>query len=192
MKKAAAILLTLVLCGTMLTACGNDNSSTTDPSNSPSQTTTPGENMMDDAENMVEDITQGAGEAIKGVADGMAGILMGVGDEAQSLTDVEESMWKDDYGIDANKYEEVAVKAAPDGSEAREIILIRAKDEANLQEAVTDLENRKKQLEEKWKGDETQLKRVQSAVVKTKGDYAVLIVAENAAEAEKAFDSLSM
>lgn len=201
MKKAAAIVLALTLSLSMLTACrsnNNGNNTTNQPptntsgTTNPVSTTNPAGEVGQGVGDAVGGVVQGAGEVIGGVAMGIAGIVGGIGNEAERLTDVDEAHYQTTYGIDKSKYEEVAIKAGAGETEAREIILIKAKDENNLKEAVADLEARKKALDTTWKNNEQQYKRVQSAIVKTKGNYAVLIVAENAAEAEKAFDSLNL
>lgn len=196
MKKAitAAAALALVL-GTM-TACANKNTTQQTP-------TTDG--ALQQMEDGVGDVAQGVGDAVgdvgraagdlvQGAANGMQHMLDALGDGARDFVEVDEQEYLNTYGIDRSKYEEVVIRSIPTESGVGEIILIRAKDEGeNLQQAVADLEARKTALQQQWSdGVADQHELVNSAVVRTRGPYAALIAAQNAAEAQKAFDSMDI
>lgn len=196
MKKAitAAAALALVL-GTM-TACANKNTTQQTPTT---------EGALQQMEDGVGDVAQGVGDAVgdvgraagdlvQGAANGMQHMLDALGEGARDFVEVDEQEYLNTYGIDRSKYEEVVIRSIPTESGVGEIILIRAKDEGeNLQQAVADLEARKTALQQQWSdGVADQHELVNSAVVRTRGPYAALIAAQNAAEAQKAFDSMDI
>ncbi len=148
-------------------------------------------NVTDNPKNPVNDVVDGVQNATMSLNDSATRMLEGMGEEAKIYSDVSPDMYLGTYGIDKGKYGDVIVKGAPLETNANEIIIIKARDEANLKEAVADLEKRKAEIQGKWKDTTApQYKAASNAIVKTKGNYAVLIVADSYAEAEKVFDSL--
>ncbi len=196
MKKAitAAAALALIM-GTM-TACANENTNQQTP-------TTDGAlqqmeqgvgDVVGGVGEAVGDVGQAAGDVVRDAAHGMERMLDAMGEGAKDFVEVGESEYLTTYGIDRSKYEEVVIRSVPTESGVGEMILIRAKDEGeNLQQAVDDLEARKTALQQQWSdGVADQHELVNSAVVRTRGPYAVLIAAKNTAEAQKAFDSMDI
>ena len=184
-KKIMALMMALTL-ALAYTGCSNNNDQNTTDNH------TPMENMGQAAGDMADGIGQGAQDMVEGMADGMKAMADGIMAGGAQLMDVEENMFVSTYGIDKSKYADVRIMASKeDGVE--EIILIQAKDEANLEEAKADLEKRKETILASYKSTNSDMYAVaEKAVIKTRGNYAALIVAENTAQAEKAFDSLKI
>lgn len=196
MKKAITAVMALALILGTMTACANKNTTQQTP------TTDGALQQMEDgvgdvAEgvgNAVGDVGHAVGDVVKGAADGMQHMLDALGDGARDFTEVNESEYLTTYGIDRSKYEEVVIRSIPTDSGRGEMILIRAKDEGeNLKQAVADLEARKTALEQQWNDGMTdQNVQMDDIIVRTRGTYAVLIAAQNSAEAQKAFDSMDI
>lgn len=94
------------------------------------------------------------------------------------------------YQIDPSAYEDVLVYGETMNVKANEIIVIKAKDSANLSEAVAALNNRLAALEQQWKNylpDQYEL--VKAGTVTTKGLYATLVIAQGGQSAVAAFNS---
>lgn len=196
MKKVITAVAALALILGTMTACADENTTQQTP-------TTDG--ALQQMEDGVGDVAEGVGDAVgdvgnavgdvvQGAADGMQNMLNALGDGARDFMEVDENEYLTTYGIDRSKYEEVVIRSIPTDSGRGEMILIRAKDEGeNLQQAVNDLEARKTKLEQQWNDDMTdQNGTMNDIIVRTRGPYAVLIAAENTAEAQKAFDSMDI
>lgn len=117
------------------------------------------------------------------------GMVDALGDVGREFTKIGEETYMDVYKLDKSKYEDVMVYGSPVNEKAHEMIVIKAKDAANLEEAKKDLEARKAALEEQWKDKlPEQYEMVQKAVIRTKDNYAALIIAPDVQKAQEAFD----
>ena len=117
------------------------------------------------------------------------GMVTALGDVGEDFVQITEDTYMDVYKLDKSKYEDVMVYGSPVNVKANEMIVIKAKDAANLEEAKKDLEARKAALEEQWKTYlPEQYEMVQNAVIRTKDNYAALIVAPDVQKAQEAFD----
>lgn len=167
MKKIVAMVMSLVIVGSMLTACSSKNN---DSSSSSSETTTT------TSESTVKLSLEEIGSKIEAAAEWPV---------LQMVTDAERL--KDYYTIDNNNpnYEEVIVKGPTMSAAFGEYIVIKAKP-GKVDEAVKDLEARKTKLVEQDAFYPEHKDLAQQAIVGKQGDYAYLIAHEKAADVEKA------
>ena len=107
---------------------------------------------------------------------------------SHNLSEMPNDLYSGVYGINTGSFSSVSVYGTMINVKANEIIVIKAG--GNLGEAKTVLQNRKNALIEQWKHylpDQYEL--VQNGVIETRGDYAVLVIADDQASALSAFRS---
>lgn len=94
------------------------------------------------------------------------------------------------FNIDTSRFADVLVYGSMMSVKANEIILIKANDQAGVNEAVNVLNSRRDTLLKQWENylqDQYQL--VKDGTVTTDGLYAVLVIAEGGSSAVSAFHS---
>ena len=109
---------------------------------------------------------------------------------SHSMSAIPSDLYAGVYQIDPSAYESVLVYGETMNVKANEIIVIKAKDSANLSEAKAALNNRLSVLKEQWKNylpDQYEL--VKAGTVTTKGLYATLVIAQGGQSAVSAFNS---
>ena len=95
------------------------------------------------------------------------------------------------YGIEVSEFEEVSVYGSMIGTMANEVIAIKVKNSSDISDAQNVLKSRKDTLYkqyEKYLPDQFEI--VKKAVVKTKGDYVILIVSPSVEKLSDKFDKL--
>ena len=110
--------------------------------------------------------------------------------ETKSLSEMPLELYEDLYGINPALFEEVLVYGPLMNVRANEIIIIKAKDSAGVNEAKNLLKARLANLDEQWKRylpDQYEL--VQAGQIVTKGLYVTMVVADGVDKAVSAFNS---
>ena len=82
MKNIKIFIITAALIS-LLAACGNNNKNSATPT--PEVTSTPGNNVMDDAGNAVKDTGDAVGDAVKDAGDAVGDATKGVTDTAGDM-----------------------------------------------------------------------------------------------------------
>lgn len=124
------------------------------------------------------------------VSDLMSRMIGALPSGSHTMSAIPSDLYAGVYQIDPSAYEDVLVYGETMNVKANEIIVIKAKDSANLSEAVAALNNRLAALEQQWKNylpDQYEL--VKAGTVTTKGLYATLVIAQGGQSAVAAFNS---
>ena len=108
--------------------------------------------------------------------------------DEHSLSEIPSELYKDMYGIDKSKFEDVIVSGSMMSVKTNEIIVIKVKNEEDISSAVKILEERKNQVYKTWEQYlPDQFELVKQAKIKTNGKYAALIIAPYSDKVSEAF-----
>lgn len=110
--------------------------------------------------------------------------------DSHNMSEIPSDLYAGVYQIDPSSFEQVVVYGAMMNVKSNEIIVIKAKDTSNLNEAKSALSARLSTLNEQWKNylpDQYEL--VKAGTVTTNGLYAALVIAQEAQKAVSAFHS---
>lgn len=94
------------------------------------------------------------------------------------------------YGISADDVGEGKVYYSKNENKSDEIILIKAKNKDAVENIERALSSEIVGLSNTWKSDETELKKVENHILKTRDDFILLVIGENPKEIEKIFDDM--
>lgn len=104
------------------------------------------------------------------------------------ISQIPEDLYADVYHIDPANFADVSIYASLINVKATEIIVVKAKDEAGLEDARAAFAKRQETLDNVWSHYlQDQYELVKNSITATDGLYAAYIVAEKAPEAEQAF-----
>ncbi len=123
----------------------------------------------------------------------IAGMMVSViPSELHNLEVLPQELYKDIYGIDPDKFEDVTVYGTMINVKANEIIVIKVKDEADIASATSALEARKQQVYKTWEQYlPDQFEMVKQGVIKTNGKYAALIISPEVSKVASEFMKLT-
>lgn len=172
MNKASIIAVSIILAATIFTACTSGGDSSTAET---TETTTPATTITTTG----EAATKTAAELVEAIENSV---------EWTMLVDIDDAtILKDNFLLDKDNpnYEEISVKQAGMSAAFAEIIVIKAKS-GKVDDAVKDLEARKKKLIDTDAFYPEHKTLAENALVAKEGDYAYLIVHEKSTDAEKA------
>ncbi len=157
MKKVAVILAMVLIMGTVLCAC-KDNQDTTSGENSVVSTDTVQEKSLTDVFSEIKS-QMNVSEMV----------------EFQDVSSLDRY-----YGITAEQVSEFAGGINNSGVEQEEIVLIKASDEANVEAIKTALENRRQsKLNENKNYNPTQAEIIEQCSVETNGLYIFMLISPN-------------
>lgn len=201
MKKIIAVTAALVVCGTMLAACGtssNDNAETTAATTT--ETTTVSETVSEsETESVSETESETESEASVSEEDVAAeenplkpaveAVINAVGQDNLPFLDElkEPEFLKEFYLIDPDNenFENIIVYYCPMSATMCEIIIIEAKD-GQVDAAKETLEARQKKAKEQDAFYPADVENAEASIVGTDGNYAYFLLSSNAADMETA------
>ena len=105
------------------------------------------------------------------------------------MMEIESDLIERQYGIDMDKVEAASVYVVSSGAVADEVAVFQAKSAEDVAEIETALHDRVETVMERFVDylpDE--VPKIEGAIVKTNGDYLLLVIHNDAIEAEKIFD----
>ena len=108
----------------------------------------------------------------------------GVDEDIKSIDNAER------YGLVLESIEEGRIYYTKSAENPDKVIIIKAKKEDNIEGIEKALSAETIGLSEAWKNNMKESKKVEDYILKTRGRYVVLIVAEDAKRVEKIFDSM--
>lgn len=120
----------------------------------------------------------------------MSAMIGAMDSSTHNLTQMPSELYAGVYQIDPANFEEVLIYGSAMSTRANEIIVIKATDQANLNQAVAALQNRKAMQEKQYQNylaDQYEL--VKQGTVTTQGLYATLVIAEQSSSAVSAFQN---
>lgn len=120
----------------------------------------------------------------------MANMVSAMDSSTHNLVEMPSNLYAGVYQIDPAQFEEVLIYGAMINVSANEIIVIKAKDQNNLNQAVSALQNRKASQAKQYQNylaDQYEL--IQRGTVTTNGLYATLVIANQSSRALSAFQS---
>lgn len=110
--------------------------------------------------------------------------------DSHNMSEIPSDLYAGVYQIDPSAFDQVLVYGSMMNVKANEMIVIKAKNSANLNEAKSALSNRLATLKEQWKNYlPDQYEIVKAGTVTTKGLYAALVIAQDGQKAVSAFNS---
>ncbi len=106
--------------------------------------------------------------------------------------DMKELKTAENYGISLDDVDEGKVLYSEDPKDADRIIVIKAKDESALQNIERAMTSQVISLSNTWgSNDKKEFEKVENHIVKSRGNYCIMIVSEKADEVKKIFDELT-
>lgn len=128
----------------------------------------------------------------KSVAEIASGMVSVIPSDLHNLEVLPKELYKDIYGIDPDKFEDVVVYGTMINVKANEIIVVKVKDEADIGMAKSALEQRKNQVYKTWEQYlPDQFEMVKQGVIKTNGKYAALIISPEVSGVASQFINLT-
>lgn len=187
-KKLLAVMMTVVIGGTILTGCGQkaDDKPATEQGTTDESTD---ENVADD--NTSDNATDSTDEVVDGTEDSFAEadptvaqekvFVITDGIELPASLNMPEEMFADSYGIDPELLESYYVQMPMMNVHATEIAVFEVKDEANIDAVKAGIEKRQEALEAQWSRYlPDQLELVQNAKTAVKGNLVLFVISEEA------------
>ena len=217
MKKTISIILAILMMVTLFSACAPEKTMVDEDIKAENQTENKEENLTDEKEPVSDDKKEeNKNETVKNEenkkeetqkpettqkpvskeekkASEIAGAMVSViPSDMHNLEALPQELYKDIYGIDPEKFEEVSVYGTMINVKANEIIVIKVKNEADISTAKSVLEARKQQVYKTWEQYlPDQFEMVKQGVIKTNGKYAALIITPEVSKVEAEFIKLT-
>ena len=186
-KKLLALMMTVVISGTILTGCGEkapaENTQVEQGVENTTEeiVTVPEDNTGDVVQ---EEIVETPDESFSAEDPTVAKETFFVvtdGVELPATMDMPADMFADTYGIDTNLLESYSVNMPLMNVKATEIAVFEVKDEASIDAVKAGIEKRQKALAEQWQSylpDQYEL--VQNYKVAVKGNLVLFVISEEA------------
>ena len=186
-KKFLTVMMTLLIGGTALTGCGQNNNSlptppvaTTEPQGTEPTETPVGENQVQGNVGEVDPTV--AQETFYVVTNGI---------EMPSGTAMDATMFADTYGIDPNVLSSYYVQIPMMNVHATEVAVFELKDAKDADQVMAGIEKRQKALVEQWKNYlPEQLKLVENYKVAQKGNKIIFVISPDADKIIKQFEAM--
>ncbi len=217
MKKILSIILAILIILAAFTACAPQKPVVDEEVNIENQTENKEENLTDEKEPVSDDKKEeNKNETVKNeenkkeetkkpemsqnspikedkkaseIAGGMVSVIPS---DMHNLEALPQELYKDIYGVDPEKFEEVSVYGTMINVKANEIIVIKVKNESDIASAKTVLEARKQQVYKTWEQYlPDQFEMVKQGVIKTNGKYAALIITPEVSKVASEFMKLT-